>query len=193
MATLHHCVSSDSVPRHTKCPQGEQSWCFYNRAIAKCKTSGHHIQNLGSAISTQVLKNIYPVYQRLTSRALLERCQKGMTQNANESLHSCIWKKCPKTRNVSTRIVECATAEAISEYNYGNKIQSAMMEAAGVSPGRASLKIIRARDKRRILQAKKRRTAKYVKHRRLMKVKKIAKEEKLKEKEGVLYGVDFFK
>lgn len=67
-----------------------------------------------------------------------------------------------------------------------------MMVAAGVSPGRSSLKIIRARDKRRILQAKKRLSAKYMKYRRRMKVRKLATEEKLKGKEGVTYGAGLF-
>uniref|UniRef100_A0A1B6JRX1 Mutator-like transposase domain-containing protein n=4 Tax=Proconiini TaxID=565685 RepID=A0A1B6JRX1_9HEMI len=192
LATLHHCVSSDSENRHTKCPQGDNSWCFYNRALAKGETPGPHARNLGTAISQLVLKHIFPVYQRLISRELLERCQKGRTQNANESLHSCIWKKCPKTRNVSKRIVDCAVAEAVSEYNYGNTIQSTLMGAAGVSPGRLSMKIIRARDKRRVLQAKKRLSAKYIKHRRQLKVRKLKNEETLKEKEGVTYGAGLF-
>lgn len=50
LATLHHCVSSDSVPRHMKCPQSEQSWCFYNRALAKGETPGPHTENLGTAM-----------------------------------------------------------------------------------------------------------------------------------------------
>ncbi|KAG8275866.1 hypothetical protein J6590_076768 [Homalodisca vitripennis] len=34
----------------------------------------------------------------------------------------------PKTRNVSKRIVESAAAEAISEFNFGNKVQTGLME-----------------------------------------------------------------
>lgn len=122
LATLHHCVSTYDEPRHTKCPTDKESWCFYNRAQAKGETPGPNANNLRTAIRPTVLKHLFLVYQRLVSKELLERCQKGRTQNANESLHSAIWNKCPKTRNISKRIVECAAAEAISEYNFVNKI-----------------------------------------------------------------------
>ncbi|GFY13926.1 hypothetical protein TNCV_1295871 [Trichonephila clavipes] len=47
-------------------------------------------------LSPQVVEKIMPVYQRLASDTILERCVAGETQNSNESLHSCIWRKCPK-------------------------------------------------------------------------------------------------
>ncbi|GFT21823.1 hypothetical protein TNCV_3179341 [Trichonephila clavipes] len=47
-------------------------------------------------LSPQVVDKIMPVYQRLASDTILERCVAGKTQNSNESLHSCIWRKCPK-------------------------------------------------------------------------------------------------
>ncbi|GFU86106.1 uncharacterized protein TNCV_835601 [Trichonephila clavipes] len=34
-ASLMHCSSTDKKPMHGKCPEGESSWCFYKRAIAK--------------------------------------------------------------------------------------------------------------------------------------------------------------
>ncbi|KAK3910283.1 Dextranase [Frankliniella fusca] len=33
-ATLEHCSSTDQKPKHSKCPKGEDSWCFYNKAKA---------------------------------------------------------------------------------------------------------------------------------------------------------------
>ncbi|KAJ4446482.1 hypothetical protein ANN_13178 [Periplaneta americana] len=34
-ATLDHAMSTDDKPLHSRCPSGEKSWCFFNRAIAK--------------------------------------------------------------------------------------------------------------------------------------------------------------
>ncbi|KAJ4433906.1 hypothetical protein ANN_16219 [Periplaneta americana] len=31
-ATSYHCMSTNENPQHFKCPGGENSWCFYNRA-----------------------------------------------------------------------------------------------------------------------------------------------------------------
>ncbi|GFU47249.1 uncharacterized protein TNCV_1299231 [Trichonephila clavipes] len=53
-----------------------------------------------------------PVYQRLASNTILERCVAGKTQNSNESLHSCIWRKCPKEVFVSKRRLEIAVTDA---------------------------------------------------------------------------------
>ncbi|GFY04406.1 uncharacterized protein TNCV_4414941 [Trichonephila clavipes] len=33
-ATLLHSISTDAKPQHSKCPAGENSWCFYQSAIA---------------------------------------------------------------------------------------------------------------------------------------------------------------
>lgn len=186
------CVSDDTTPRHTKCPKGEESWCYYNRAIAKNETPGPHALNLHTPISPTVLKHIFPVYQRLITTELLERCQQGKTQNANESLHAAIWKKCPKVKNVSKRLVEFAAAEGILEYNFGNKAQSILMKASNISPGRSSDKIMRSRDKTRIFQSKKRLSLKYKKYRQQIKMKKLKKEEKKLKKEGVTYGAGLF-
>ncbi|GFT24546.1 uncharacterized protein TNCV_3253511 [Trichonephila clavipes] len=94
-ASLMHCSSTDKKPMHGKCPEGESSWCFYKRAIAKGETPGSH-SSMRTYLSPQVVEKIMPVYQHLASDTILERCVAGKTQNSNESLHSCIWRKCQK-------------------------------------------------------------------------------------------------
>ncbi|GFW98259.1 uncharacterized protein TNCV_332111 [Trichonephila clavipes] len=32
-ATLLHSISTDAKPQHSKCPAGENSWCFYQSAL----------------------------------------------------------------------------------------------------------------------------------------------------------------
>lgn len=134
LATLHHCVSTDVNPRRTKCPQGKETWCFFNLSTAKGETPEPHATNVHTSITPTVLRHIFPVYQRLVAPELLKRCQKGRTQNANESLHAAIWKKCPKVKNASKRLVEFAASEAIQEYILGNNAQSSIMKAVNVSP-----------------------------------------------------------
>ena len=90
LATLHHCVSTDAKPRHLKCPKGPESWCFFNRALAKSETPGSHNKHVKTPITETVLRYIAPVYQRLACKDLLERCAKGLTHNANESLNGII-------------------------------------------------------------------------------------------------------
>ncbi|GFS89305.1 uncharacterized protein TNCV_3399811 [Trichonephila clavipes] len=84
--SLMHCSSTDKTPMHGKCPEGESSWCFYKRAIAKGEIPGSH-SSMRTYLSPQVVEKIMPVYQRLASDTILERCVAGKTQNSNESLH----------------------------------------------------------------------------------------------------------
>ncbi|GFW97186.1 uncharacterized protein TNCV_631911 [Trichonephila clavipes] len=117
-ATLFHCMSTDAKPMHSKCPDGKLSWCFYNRAKADNKVPGSH-KSMKTKLSEEVVAKIMPVYQRLASNEILLRCVSGKTQNANESLHSCIWRKCPKDVFVSKKRIDLAVTAAVSEVNIG--------------------------------------------------------------------------
>ncbi|GFW31095.1 uncharacterized protein TNCV_2576771 [Trichonephila clavipes] len=118
-ATLLHSISTDAKPQHSKCPAGENSWCFYQSAIANGEKPNNHKLNVGTPINEKFLPKILPIYQRLASNELLERCIRCGTQNANESLHSMIWAKCPKGFFVNKRRVKRAVTEAVCEYNKG--------------------------------------------------------------------------
>ena len=73
-ATLNHCTSTDQNPQHQKCPQGEDFWCFFNRAIAKQENPAPHDQMAKTPLSDRVIEKILPSYERLSSDALLKRC-----------------------------------------------------------------------------------------------------------------------
>lgn len=95
------------------------SWWFYNSAIAKGRKPGPHDKNIGTPIREEFLPTLLPIYDRLSDKKLLERCKQCLTQNANESLHSMIWHKCPKDIFPSKQLVQAAVTEAIYEYNEG--------------------------------------------------------------------------
>ncbi|GFY05495.1 uncharacterized protein TNCV_218771 [Trichonephila clavipes] len=118
-ATLLHSISTDSKPQHSKFPAGENSWCFYQSAIANGEKPNNHKLNVGTPINEKFLPKILPIFQRLASNEFLERCIRCGTQNANESLHSEIWAKCPKEIFVNKRHVKRAVTEAVCEYNKG--------------------------------------------------------------------------
>ncbi|GFS90611.1 RING-type domain-containing protein [Trichonephila clavipes] len=79
---------------------------------------GNHKLNVGTPINEKFDKNL-PIYQRLASNELLEGCIRCGTQNANESLHSMIWAKCPKEIFVNKRRVKRAVTEVVYKYNKG--------------------------------------------------------------------------
>ena len=65
------------------------------------------------------MEELLKIYQRLTTDDMMMRCLKGFTQNQNESLHARIWRICPKHRNATKRMLDFATATAVSNYNMG--------------------------------------------------------------------------
>ncbi|GFX09511.1 uncharacterized protein TNCV_4698971 [Trichonephila clavipes] len=165
LATLFHCMSTDAKSMHSKCPEGKLSWCFYNRAKTDNKVPGSY-KSIKTKLSEEVVAKIMPVYQRLASKEILLRCVSGKTQNANESLHSCIWRKCawPKDVFVSKRRIDLAVTTAVSEVNIGYietlKLNNNEMEVAAI-------KIAHRRDKRRLSQRKRKASEQYKKEKKI--------------------------
>ncbi|GFV36452.1 uncharacterized protein TNCV_2234991 [Trichonephila clavipes] len=85
-STVKDCRAQDAKPQHSKCPAGENSWCFYQSAIANGEKPNNHKLNVGTPINEKFLPKILPIYQRLASNELLERCIRCGTQNANEKV-----------------------------------------------------------------------------------------------------------
>ena len=102
-ATYFHARSTKANSTHHLCPPGEKSWCWVQRAKfrneppAPHSTKSLYLSNLDPAL----LKRVFDVYRDLTQTDLLQRCNKQRTQNANESLHSKLWLKCPKVKHCS--------------------------------------------------------------------------------------------
>lgn len=115
IAALFHCASNSKNPMHGQCPTGEKSWCFYQRSVAqKTKTYEKY-----PGLPQSVLNIIKPVYMKLCSRELLEKCLHGKTQNANESFNGVIWQRIPKEVFVSLKTVKLGAYDATIQYNSG--------------------------------------------------------------------------
>lgn len=107
-ATVYHNNSTDAKSNHSLCPSGEESWCFYQSAISKGRIPGPHAKHIRTPLNDTVVKHVLPIYTRLSSDVLLQLCVNCNTQNANESLHSRIWRICPKDfffRNIVSRLL----------------------------------------------------------------------------------------
>ena len=188
-ATLDHARSTDAKPRHTKCPIGTSSWCYYNRALPKKELPGPHKTNLHTTLREDIVAEVMPVYQRLANDALLGRCLGGKTQNANESLHSTIWKRCPKIKFVSRRKIEIGAAEAIGNFNQGCwETLKRNMLAAGLSPESRTAKKAQLIDKKRVKKSVYKQDAKQKHRRQVIKLATIRQEESSKAAEGNMYG-----
>lgn len=192
-ATLYHSMSTDVKPQHNKCPSGSESWCFYQRAIAEGRPPPPHHGNVGTPLREEYLAKVIPVYQRLASDHLLSRCLMGKTQNANESLHSRIWQKCPKTNFVSKGRVEYAVGQAICEFNVGcKKTLEETQKLLNLLPGTESKRIAQQRLQRSVRNADLRRNTKLNKARQVIKLAKIKAQGTVKKNEGTTYQAGAF-
>ena len=125
LSTFYHCTSTDEEPHHELCAKGPQSWCTFNRKQALGeKIPSHKEMKIYFHLTKRQLAKVKGIYDRLTTDEMMERCMKGMTQNRNESLHSRVWKICPKHKNVSKLFVDFASATAVMHYNVGYEMSN---------------------------------------------------------------------
>ncbi|KAK3915045.1 THO complex subunit 5-like protein A [Frankliniella fusca] len=191
MATIYHCSSTDKKPNHSFCPKGSDSWCFYNKAHAlKVKPKPHKEMSL--IINDTVFKAILPVYERLTDDELLKRCRSGRTQNVNESIHSVLWRKCPKEVFVSKRRLDVAMLYAAAHFNMGRLASLHLRKSTfGEVASGASVALAKKADTKRLSNsAASLQTSTY--DRRMRAKKKREEERKNLAKEGQTYAAGEF-
>ncbi|KAH7963500.1 hypothetical protein HPB52_021267 [Rhipicephalus sanguineus] len=123
-ATLRHMSSTDDAPKHDLCPEGVQSWCSYNRAVAKGEKPPLHKNSLPDFVCDA----LQPVFKRLSEEALLDRCSDGMTQNASESSHSVIWDQNKKLKEKLLDMRELSQTLRADCDGYKNEVCAKMAE-----------------------------------------------------------------
>ena len=145
-ATLHHMTSTDDRLVHHMCPEGENSWCSYNKAkpCNELDEYKHGFDPIPQAI-VQLLKSIY---NRLGSRLLLFLCLLGHTQNANESLHStkCGDSSVPNTCFFGPRLVKIGCALAVCTWNDGCSSLHGLVQRLELQPTLSSLHVLQAQN-----------------------------------------------
>ena len=181
-AGLYHSLKLNDKERHQFCPSN--SWCKYKKGLV-CKDKPHH---LDAVFEAPLLK----IYERLSEPALLQRCLPGYTNNANESINSLVWNKCPKHKwHGSKRITMAANAAAL-HFSCGATMKHHIMREAGLAVGPHTKKASKRRDSGRVKQAVTRVQEKHKKY-RLARRQAKAKEEELRvRREGTTYEAGGF-
>ena len=186
-ASLQHCNSTDEHPRHNLCPEGKGSWCMYQVA----KTLGYpHLHK--PAIPPAIVKLLRPIYTRLGSKALMEKCVDGYTQNANEALHQLVWKYCPKELFLGRLAVEFACALAVCIFNDGVSSLAGFSEKLQLLPSPFCQSHFKHKDKRRLKSAIHRDSEQVKQQRRVVRCKRKGLNDKHARKEGVMYAAGAF-
>ena len=182
-ATLLHSNSTDDRPRHHLCPAGKDSWCKWQVAKANGEEFHHHKNPIPEAI----LHLLKPIYSRLGSLSLLEKCLHGYTQNANESLHSVVWKFCPKELFLGKVSVDTACAMAVCSFNDGATSLSTIASRLGLKPSPFCDHHLKRKDAQRIQGSKYKSSRRAKELRRASRRKRKGLDDKRQEKEGPMY------
>ena len=113
---------------HSFCPKGRGSWCKFNLDLVTKKKTYIEIGRLSSVF----FDPLKPIFYRLASRVLLQKCQRGLTQNQNESFNNLIWKRCPKIMCLGKERIVYAVSEAVCTYNTGAGGKAFIIKATGI-------------------------------------------------------------
>ena len=180
-AIFHHMIKPPSdIPlsvQHRFCPKGEGSWCKFNSNLETQMLTYDENHRLPSVFYNE----LKPIFARLASKELFQKCLLGLTQNPNESLNNLIWLRCPKRLFCSKDRIVSAVAEAACVYNTGAGAKAQVMQAGRIqSVVSNSLRALHKRDGARLASASGKVTQKYKGWR--LNRKKTAKEEKKRAK-----------
>lgn len=69
MAIWHHNKSTNENPEHELCPEGENSWCGFQRDIAKGTSDYVHRESTPEAVANATL----PTFEALSEENLLSK------------------------------------------------------------------------------------------------------------------------
>ncbi len=146
-ATYFHLASSNEKPLHGLCPNTDESWCKYKKAIRSNEEYDHDKHD---HLPEAVMEAIKPVFKDLTNEELLKKCTHGKTQNANESVHNVIWKRIPKNIFVWLKTLKFGTYEAVACFNNGSITKCQILSKLNLQPGINCINAMKKIDNARI-------------------------------------------
>ena len=160
--------------QHGFCPRGQQSWCKFWR------NDGTYDET--KRLPSAFLKELKPIFTRLSEDALLQRCLLGLTQNQNESINGLLWSLCPKTKFCGRRRVEIGVCNAVCYFNQGAITRCSFLSTSGIAPGINMTVAALKKDDKRIRNAETKISKKYREKRRKLRAKR-----KSQQKENTMY------
>ena len=124
LAIMTHCVPSEGLSATR-----QHRFCLAGRLGASGRKTSYvaHTYTGANCLPPCFLPLLKPIFIRLSDNALLTRVLDGYIQNPNESLHSVMWKKCPKHILRGPKSVCIPVHTAVMQYNGGFHSQLPVM------------------------------------------------------------------
>ena len=130
---------------------------------------------------------VKPVLEVMSDQSLLTCCTKALTQSANERIHSAIWSIGQKHMSHNPHMMFFAFAMATGAFDDGHLFIGKVLNRLGYQTGKYALKAMEAADKERVRKALQKAKAQTKADRKKRKKSKREKEDRVTQKEGVLY------
>lgn len=149
-AQYFHMGSTNENPEHGLCPNGQDSWCKYKKALESGESYDH---NQHTHVNPIVMKEMKPIFRDLANPSLLAKCLHGKTQNPSESLNNVIWSRLPKSTFIMKSVLELGVYDAVACYNDGNIAKCEILSRLGIVPGSNCVAALKREDLCRIAKA----------------------------------------
>jgi hypothetical protein len=187
-ATLFHVASNKDNNFHVYCPAGSNSWCKFQKDIADGTTT----YKPGPGLPVPVLLKLKPMFEELSHPDLLNKCLHGLTQNQNESFNAMIWDRIPKTRYVSSSLLDVGVYDAVANFNIGRKASILIYEQLNMIPGKYTIKGCHILNKKRLFASGYQNLDSTKKRRKIRRGKGKGEDDKNEEKDGKSYEAGAF-
>lgn len=169
--------------RDEYCPPGADSWCKWQKAQTIDANFEHP-----APLHPDVQKHIFPIYEDLSQKDLLQRCLGGHTQNANESYNSTVWRFAPKHLHSELKIVEIAAYMAAGLFNEGYTSILQTMNTLEIIIGKQSKTYADNIDEHRVIRQERRSSLTTKEACKARREQLLEENELYEEAEGLLYG-----
>ena len=147
MATYFHVFEN----KHGACPLKKDSYCRYQKQIAAGipkERVVYHGSSLKINLDVSAKEKVKSLYRSLVSEDDIKKLLPGYTQNANESLHSKVWRVAGKCKLLGMKRLDIVTKDTILThcigYEWGSFLKSVHLGSKGLDES------LRVREKRRI-------------------------------------------
>jgi len=152
LAAFYHLINRENKEdQHHYCPAGVLSWCSYQRD--KVTNKNEDAAKIKHRLDPVFLDLLQKMIDDLTSKELLSKCTRGLTQNSNESLNSVLWSILSKAKHHGFASVQGAAAAASLYFNGGRTALLEFFEQAGIEINQDLYLNLLSTDEKRIRKA----------------------------------------
>ena len=91
---------------------------------------------LSTSLRAAIKREIWKIFQDLSSDELLSRCLRGTTRNTNDAFNQFVWQRYLKQIFVSKQLLESGVYSSFLTYNVGFISLTNVFEKLDIKPGK---------------------------------------------------------